>query len=79
MSKCAFGKDQVEYVGHIMSKHGVFADPTKLDAIAKWPIPISIKIVRGFLGLTCYYRKFIPQFGKIISPFTALTKKDGFK
>lgn len=35
MSKCAFGKDQVEYLGHIVSKHGVYADLTKLEAIAQ--------------------------------------------
>lgn len=79
MSKCAFGRTQVEYLGHIVSKSGVSADPTKLEAIANWPIPTSVKALQGFLGLTSYYRKFIPQFGKIIGPLTALTKKDGFK
>ncbi|XP_070681683.1 uncharacterized mitochondrial protein AtMg00860-like [Malus domestica] len=79
MSKCAFGKDQVEYLGNIVSKHGVSADLTKLEAIAPWHIPTSVKALRGFLGLTGYYQKFIPQFGKIVSPLTVLTKKDNFK
>lgn len=77
-SKCAFGKSQVEYLGHIVSKHGVAADPSKLEAIANWPILTSVKDLSGFLGLTGYYRKFIPQFGKIVIPLTALTKKDNF-
>lgn len=36
LSKCAFGKDKVEYLGHIMFKHGVSADPAKLEAIAQF-------------------------------------------
>ncbi|XP_068305066.1 uncharacterized protein [Pyrus communis] len=57
----------------------VSVDPTKLDSIAKWPIPKSVKALRGFLGLTRYYRKFIPHLGKIISPLIVLTRKDNFQ
>ncbi|XP_068307548.1 uncharacterized mitochondrial protein AtMg00860-like [Pyrus communis] len=53
-------------------------DPSKLEAIAKWPIPTSVKALKGFLRLTSYYMKFIPDFGKITGPLTALTKKDNF-
>lgn len=78
-SKFAFGRTQVEYVGHIVSKDGEVVDPTKLDSITKWPTPTSIKALRGFLGLIGYYRKFIPECEKMISPLTTLTKNDYFK
>lgn len=72
-SKCAFGQQQVEYLGHVVSHDGAVADPSRLQVIAAWPIANTIKELRGFLGLTGYYRKFIPNFSKISSPLTILT------
>ena len=51
ISKCTFGKEEVEYLGHIISKNGVKVDPNKIKAIIEWPRPKSISKLRGFLGL----------------------------
>jgi len=72
-SKCSFGQSSVKYLGHIVSHQGVAADPSKLSAIQKWPTPKS-----GFPGLTGYYRKFVPGYGKICQPLYQLTRKDCF-
>ncbi|XP_042942661.1 uncharacterized protein LOC122276828 [Carya illinoinensis] len=78
MSKCRFGCDEVDYLGHLVSMNGVRVNPAKLKAIVDRLIPNSVKALRGFLDLNGYYRKFIHGYESIDAPLIALLKKNGF-
>ena len=58
---------------------GVGTNPKKIEVVVVWPRPTNIRVLRGFLGLTGYYIRFVKNYGMISKPLTELLKKDGLK
>ena len=67
-TKCFFFKDEIEYLGHVVSGKGISTNPKKIEAVTKWPTPKTVYDVRSFLGFVGYYRRFIKNFSKITKP-----------
>jgi Reverse transcriptase (RNA-dependent DNA polymerase) len=63
--KCAFEKEEIEYLGVIVGQNKIHMDPSKLKGIADWPVPRNPTEVRQFLGFMGYYRYFVPNYSKI--------------
>ncbi len=75
LSKCWFGKREVDYLGHTINENGVSPDKKKLEAITRFPYPTNLTELRSFLGMLNYYNQFIQDFAHIASPLYQLTKK----
>lgn len=74
-SKCFFDQTEVEYLGHCISGNGVATESSKIAVVQQWPRPKNLKELRGFLGLTGYYRKFIKHYGLMSKPLSDPLKK----
>ena len=75
-SKCAFAKEEIDFLGHIVNQEGIKVDPAKTSAVEQWPTPQTPTQVRSFLGLCSYYRKFVAAFAKVAAPLHDLTRKE---
>jgi hypothetical protein len=76
LSKCSFGRSEVVFLGHVLSKDGLKVDFKKTAAVTEWPVPTDLPQLRPFLGLANYFRKSIHHYATLVTPLTDLTRKD---
>ena len=67
-TKCAVFQAKVQFLGHVISKDGLEADPKKVKAVQNFPVPQNQTDVKSFLGLCSYHRRYIKNFAMIARP-----------
>ncbi|GJP67626.1 hypothetical protein CLOP_g24423, partial [Closterium sp. NIES-67] len=77
-SKCEFLKQELEFLGHVISIDGVKIDPKKFATIQDWKLLANLRELQSFLGFVNYVRRFIPNMAGVTSPLTDLLQKGKF-
>ena len=77
LKKCRFHKDEVRFLGFIVSRDGIKMEEERIDAVKKWPEPESVRDIQVFIGFANFYRRFIKGFSRIAAPLTAMLKTTG--
>jgi hypothetical protein len=75
-TKCEFNVRRVEFLGFVITPGGVAMDQNKVKAVLEWPDPKNVKELQSLLGFANFYRRFIKNFSKMVTPLTTLTRKD---
>lgn len=71
--KCRLFARQTDYLGHVVSEHGIAVNPSKVSAMLEWPTPRCVTEVKSFLGTASNYRCFVKDFATIAEPLHNLT------
>ena len=75
-SKCVFGAESIEFLGHYIGRGWITINENNLEKIRTARRPTTKKEVRSFLGLANYYRTHIPTFAAVAAPLTDLTPRE---
>ena len=67
-SKCLFGVETLEFLGHKITSHGILPSTERVKVIQDFPTPDSVKKTQRFLGMVNYYHRFIPDLAKTVAP-----------
>lgn len=76
VGKCEFYKTSVKYLGYLINQQGISIGKDRIKEIKEYPAPKNLKMLRGFLGILNYYKKFVPRLSELEVPLIELLRKD---
>lgn len=71
--KCSLFKEEIEFLGKLVTREGVKIAPAKIQAIQDWPVPKCVKDVESFLGYMNYHRDHIQKYAELSQKLYELT------
>jgi transposase InsO family protein len=74
--KCRFNESEVSYLGHRLSNGTIQPDPERIRPILEFPEPKNLKELERFLGMTNYFRTFVPNFAEVARPLHIMKKSE---
>ena len=75
IEKCKLRREQVEFLGFIISKQGVAVNPDRIKALRELRAPGSTKDLQAMLGLFGFYSRFVPAYSTLVEPLRCLLRK----
>lgn len=72
--KCRFHKDEIRFLGYVVSTQGLRMEDKRIEAVKTWPEPKSVRDIQVFIGFANVYQRFIQGFNKIAAPLTSMLK-----
>ena len=72
IDKCEFGKSEIEFLGYKVTSEGITPLPSRVSIIQDFPKPVTAKQLRSFLGIVCYYHRFVKSCAEILQPLHRL-------
>ena len=79
LSKCQFGVNEIDFLGHHVNQQGVFPLPEKVDAIRSFPRPTTVKQLQEYLFMVNFYHRFVPSAAALMQPlYKAIDMKHNY-